>query len=172
MTRAIRVNRVTFCPGQVGLTRFIRHPGLTRILHCITCIDDGVWPWRRWKCISHFCSRCFESSHWWGLYLEHSSNFESSWSRPPFRVGRRETRIVFYPVNTKWRLAVFGVAPCCVCKAYFTKESELPLTSVSLFNRVISGSNPGLTRITIRVSGSSGSVVLTRFQPCTVFSVL
>ena len=32
----IRVNRITFCPGQVGLTRFIRYPGLTRILHCIS----------------------------------------------------------------------------------------------------------------------------------------
>ena len=43
--RVIRVNRVTFCPGQVGLTRFIRYPGLTQILHCITCVDDGVWLW-------------------------------------------------------------------------------------------------------------------------------
>ena len=27
--RVIRVNRVMFCPGQVGLTRFIKYPGLT-----------------------------------------------------------------------------------------------------------------------------------------------
>ena len=43
--RVIQVNRVTFCPGQVGLTRFIRYPSLTRILNCITCVDDGVWLW-------------------------------------------------------------------------------------------------------------------------------
>ena len=43
--RVIQVNWVTFCLGQVGLTRFIRYPGLTRILHCITCIDYGVWLW-------------------------------------------------------------------------------------------------------------------------------
>ena len=41
---------------------------------------------------------------------------------------------------------MFGVACCCVCKAYFTKESELPSTSVSI------------QRGQIRVSGSSGSV--------------
>ena len=29
----IRVIRVTFCPGQVGLARFIKYLGLTRILH-------------------------------------------------------------------------------------------------------------------------------------------
>ena len=43
--RVIWVNQVTFYPGQVGLTHFIRYPGLTRILHCITCVDDGVWLW-------------------------------------------------------------------------------------------------------------------------------
>ena len=43
--RVIRVNRVTFCPGQVGLTRFIKYLGLTWILLCITCVVDGVWPW-------------------------------------------------------------------------------------------------------------------------------
>ena len=80
----------------------------------------------------------------------------------PFRIGRCETRIMFNPTNTEWRLKVFVVACCCVCKAYFTKESELPSTSVSLFNQVISGSNLSLT---IRVSGSSRSVVLIQFQP-------
>ena len=39
--RDIRVNRVTFCPGQVGLIRFTRYPGLTRFLHCITCLDES-----------------------------------------------------------------------------------------------------------------------------------
>ena len=34
----IRVNWVTFCPGQLGLTRFIKYPGLTLIWHRITCI--------------------------------------------------------------------------------------------------------------------------------------
>ena len=42
--QVIQVNRVTFCPGQVGLTHFIRYPDLTRILHCTTCVDDGAWP--------------------------------------------------------------------------------------------------------------------------------
>ena len=40
--RVIRVNRVMFCPGQPGLTRFIKYPGLTRILHRITCINNDV----------------------------------------------------------------------------------------------------------------------------------
>ena len=35
--RIIWVNRVTFCPGQLGLTRFIKYPGLTWIQHRITC---------------------------------------------------------------------------------------------------------------------------------------
>ena len=38
--RIIRVNRVTFCPGQPGLTCFIKYPGLTRILYRITCINN------------------------------------------------------------------------------------------------------------------------------------
>ena len=29
--RVIQV--ITFCPGQAGLTQFIKHPGLTQILH-------------------------------------------------------------------------------------------------------------------------------------------
>ena len=43
--RVIRVNRVTFCPGHPGQTRFIKYPGLTRILYWITCIFNGVWKW-------------------------------------------------------------------------------------------------------------------------------
>ena len=39
--RVTQVIRVTFSPGQAGLTRIIKYPGLTRILHCITCIDNG-----------------------------------------------------------------------------------------------------------------------------------
>ena len=36
--RVIRVNQVTFCPGQPGLTRFIKYSGLTRIWNRITCV--------------------------------------------------------------------------------------------------------------------------------------
>ena len=43
VTRVIQVIRVTFSPGQAGLTRIIKYPGLTRILHCITCVDNGIW---------------------------------------------------------------------------------------------------------------------------------
>ena len=39
--RVIRVNRITFCPGQAS-TKFLKYPGLTRILHWITCINIGV----------------------------------------------------------------------------------------------------------------------------------
>ena len=42
VNQVIRVNWVTFCPGQPGLTRFIKYPCLTRILHCITCINNGI----------------------------------------------------------------------------------------------------------------------------------
>ena len=58
-------------------------------------------------------------------------------------VSRRPTRIV-----------LFRVAHCCVFKAYFTKESGLPSTSVSLFNRVISGS------VAIQVSGTDPVSIL------------
>ena len=34
----IRVNRVTFCAGQPGLTCFIKYPGLTWIWHRIMCV--------------------------------------------------------------------------------------------------------------------------------------
>ena len=45
-----RVNRVTFCLDQVGLTRFIRYPGLTQILYIVSHAsmmssgpdDDGI----------------------------------------------------------------------------------------------------------------------------------
>ena len=37
------VNQVMFFPGQVGRTRFIKYPGLTRILHWITYVNNGVW---------------------------------------------------------------------------------------------------------------------------------
>ena len=36
--RIIKVNWVTFCPGQPGLTHFIKYPGLTQIWHRITCV--------------------------------------------------------------------------------------------------------------------------------------
>ena len=42
--QVIQVNGVTFCLGQVGLTRFIKYPGLTRILHWITCVNNGSVP--------------------------------------------------------------------------------------------------------------------------------
>ena len=31
---------ITFCPGQAGLTQFIKYPGLTQILHWITCVKQ------------------------------------------------------------------------------------------------------------------------------------
>ena len=33
---------VTFCPGQVGLTHFIRYLGLTQIILYITCVDNNL----------------------------------------------------------------------------------------------------------------------------------
>ena len=30
-------------PSQPGLSRFIKYPGLTQILHWVTCINNGVW---------------------------------------------------------------------------------------------------------------------------------
>ena len=41
--RVIWVNLVTFYLGQLGLTRFIKYPGLTWILHRITCFNNDVW---------------------------------------------------------------------------------------------------------------------------------
>ena len=37
------VIRVIFCPDQSGLTCFIKYLGLTKSLHWITCVDNGVW---------------------------------------------------------------------------------------------------------------------------------
>ena len=85
----------------------------------------------------------------------------------------KRVSLAAHPVNTEWRLKMFRVAYCCVCKAYFTKESDL-LQQVSLIQPghiwVKFGSDPGCYpgQWVIWVSGSSGSVVLTRFQPCYV----
>ena len=38
--RIIQVNWVMFCLGQLGLTHFIKYPGLTQILHRITSINN------------------------------------------------------------------------------------------------------------------------------------
>ena len=38
----IRVKQDTFCPGQAGLTWIIKYPGLTQILHWITCVNNGI----------------------------------------------------------------------------------------------------------------------------------
>ena len=43
LARVILVIRVTCYLGQVGLTRFIKYPGLTQILNWITCVNNGVW---------------------------------------------------------------------------------------------------------------------------------
>ena len=63
-------------------------------------------------------------------------------SRRPSGSGavRLESCLILQILNEDSKCSELRVA---VCKAYFTKESELPSTSVSLFNLVISGSNPG-----------------------------
>ena len=38
------VNWVTFCLCEVGLTQFIKYPGLTQILNWITGIINGICP--------------------------------------------------------------------------------------------------------------------------------
>ena len=40
--QVIWVNQVTFNLGQVGLTQFIKYPGLTWILRWITCINNRI----------------------------------------------------------------------------------------------------------------------------------
>ena len=103
-----RVNQITFCPGQVGLTCFIRYPGLTRILHCIMCVNDGVWPCNDGSVFpSSFCSRCCESGHWWRLasyMLKKKKDTKGSRAWQQFRnvlVSWRLTRILFNPVKTE-----------------------------------------------------------------------
>ena len=50
----VRVETRSDHPGQLGyILSWTSGPdplykisvGLTRILHCITCVDDGIWPW-------------------------------------------------------------------------------------------------------------------------------
>ena len=142
-----RVIRVKFCPGQVGLTRFIKYrvwPGFyiasRALLMAFGPGDDGsVFP----NSAQDVLNLVIDSHY----ILKRKKDMTGSraWQQfriAPmvslavlFRVGCRETRIVFNPANTEWRLKVFGVA----------KESKRPSTSVSLFNRVISGSvgHPG-----------------------------
>ena len=69
-------------------------------------------------------------------------------------VSRRPTRIMFYPVNTKWRLEVFRVVRCCVLHGFLDDKlhkRKWPALNKCLFIQlghiqVKSGSNPGLTR--------------------------
>ena len=55
-----------FCPGQPGLTCFIKYLCLTWILHRITWVNNDVWWWWCLGWCEHIMSRHFEKSHcWW-----------------------------------------------------------------------------------------------------------
>ena len=101
---------VTFCLGQVGLTRFIRYLGLTRILHCITlrwwCLTLVWW---RWKCISQDVLNLVIDGDYI-LKKKKDTKGSRAW---------QQFWIVFNPINNE---EVFGVACCHVCKAYFTER--------------------------------------------------
>ena len=74
-------------------------------------LDSTEYQVRWWWClalvtmkyISQFCSRCFETGHWWWLYFKDTKG-SRAW---------QQFWIVFNPVNNE---AVFGVACCCMCK--------------------------------------------------------
>ena len=40
--KSVQVIRITFCLGQVGLTRFTKYLGLTRILYWIMWANNGI----------------------------------------------------------------------------------------------------------------------------------
>ena len=124
----IWVNRVTFCLGRVSLTRFRKYPGLTRILHCITCVDDGIGSGSVFLDSAQDVLNLVIDGHYNNLKRKKDTKGSRAWQqfrimlvsrRPsaPFRVRHREIRIVFNLVNTEWRLKVFIVACCCLCKA-------------------------------------------------------
>ena len=71
-----RVIQVTFCPDQVGLT-FIRYLGLTWILYCITCVDDGAWPSDDGSVFPNSAKMFQIWSLMVTIFVEHGSNFKS-----------------------------------------------------------------------------------------------
>ena len=75
----------------------------------------------------------------------------------PFRVGaaRLESCLILWILNEDSKCSEL----CIAVRVKHTLQKKMScLQQVSLFNRVISGSNLGLTRIIIWVSGPSGSV--------------
>ena len=85
-------------------------------------------------------------------------------SRCPSASGdtRLELCLILWIVNEDLKCSESRVA---LCVKHTLQKKVSCLQQVSLFNRVISRSNLGLTRITIRVSGSFGSVYWPGFNP-------
>ena len=68
------VNQVMFYLGQPGLTRFINYPGLTRILHEITCVNNDILQWQCLGQCKYIMSIHFEKSHCWWCGSSKKSN--------------------------------------------------------------------------------------------------
>ena len=115
-----QVNRITFCPGQAGLTWFIKYPDLTWILHWITCNDNSVFSWNKhawqqWNRISWFSLRYFKAGYCWWMYFLKKKNTKGSraWE---------QCWVVLDPSNDAGVLES-RVVPCKVCIWYKNKES-------------------------------------------------
>ena len=143
------------------MTCFIRYPGLTQILHCITCVDDGVWLWWWWKSMEVYFPillKIFESGDWWWQNTKGSRAWQQFWIvlvlQCPSGLGVARLESCWI-LNEDSKCSELHIA---VCVKYTLQKKVSCLQQVSLYSI---GSYPGQ----IRVSGSSRSVILTWFQP-------
>ena len=120
--RIIRVNRIMFCPSKPGLTRYIKYPGLTRILHRITCVNNDILRWWCLEQCEHIMSMHFEKSHCWWRGSTKKSNKIAVWAQ----VTCTATDLVVLHSQTIWcarHLSVFhhsraynsNIDKCRVC---------------------------------------------------------
>ena len=99
----IWVNRVMFCPSQPGLTHFVKYPGLTWIMHWITCVIMASGG-------NHISDNASVSLQQVsekviaGDYILKKKNVKASRAWEQFRIV----------VNSSNNEEVFGVASCCV----------------------------------------------------------
>ena len=127
------------------------------------------------------------AQNWWRLYfkegerirkeVEHGSNFKSSVSRCPSESGdvRLESCLILWILNEDLKCSESRVA---LCVKHTLQKKVSYLQQVSLFNRVISGSNPGyypgqcVIRISVTDPVSTLGQATLSLLPAILFTVL
>ena len=114
VTRAILVNRVMFCPGHPGQTRFKNYPGLTRI----GSREPRSWENKIWKhndgccCNVRFVSHAHFSKQW--FYL-----LQNAQGAPPFiSFVHMHATIAIYSLLRATPITVAGALPLQYAKEY------------------------------------------------------